>query len=219
MKKKIVIFGSGGHSKVVIDILESTKQFSIVGLIDSYRPKDSFVYGYRILGDEFVIKGFYDEIDGGIVAIGDNFIRSKVVDKILGIFPNFKFLSAIHPYSVIGKEVEVEEGTVVMAGSIINSNTSIGKHCIINTKSSIDHDVVIGNFATIAPGATLGGNVRLGDYSVVSVGANVINSKIIENHVVIGAGATVLSDINSYVVAYGTPARIMRTREAGEKYL
>lgn len=217
--KNIIVFGSGGHSKVVIDILEKSNEFFIVGLIDSYRPKDSMINGYKVLGDESFINEIKNEIDGGIVAIGDNFIRGKVVDKILNIDPFFKFFSAIHPNSIIGREVKIGNGTVVMGGTVINCSSLIGEHCIINTKSSIDHDANIGDFVTIAPGATLGGNVKVGDYSAISLGANVIHSKVIGEHVVIGAGSTVLTDIDSYAVAYGTPAKIIRKRKQGDKYL
>ncbi|MEH7276373.1 hypothetical protein [Neobacillus vireti] len=90
---------------------------------------------------------------------------------------------------------------------------------MINTQSSVDHDCVLGDFVTIAPGATLAGGVQIGDHSVVSLGANVIHNRRIGQHTVIGAGSTVLKDIESNVVAYGTPAVPIRTLIPGEKYL
>ena len=57
-RQKILIIGSSGHSKVVIDIFEKMSNISIVGLIDAYRPKGSETLGYKILGSEDIINDF-----------------------------------------------------------------------------------------------------------------------------------------------------------------
>lgn len=113
----------------------------------------------------------------------------------------------------------VGEGTVLMAGSVVNSDTVIGKHCIVNTKASVDHDCDVSDFSSLAPGVTLGGTVTVGEFSAISVGASVAHSKVIGAHTVVGAGAVVVRDIPSLVVAYGIPARVVRARVQGDKYL
>jgi sugar O-acyltransferase (sialic acid O-acetyltransferase NeuD family) len=215
--KNIVVFGCGGHAKVVIDILEKTKQYTIIGIIDSYVTSGTSVYGYEVLGNETMLGEL--KVNAGIVAIGDNFIRSKMVQKIKKFSKDFNFISAIHPSAIIARGVELGGGTVVMPGSIINSDSQVGDHCIINTKASIDHDCVIEDFVSLAPGVTLGGNVNIGKHSVISLGSSVIHSIKISEHTVIGAGSTVLHDIESPVIAYGTPAKVIRRREIGERYL
>ncbi|MGG4488685.1 acetyltransferase [Metabacillus idriensis] len=217
--KKILIFGSGGHAKVVIDIVEKSNEYQILGLIDSYRPPNQSACGYQVIGDESILLNIRNEIHGGIVAIGDNWVRKKVVEKILAIMPEFKFVHAVHPSAIIGSSVTIGDGTVVMGGTVINSNTSVSEHCVINTHSSVDHDCRIGRFVSIAPGSTLGGNVTVGDYTAISLGSKVIHSLMIGSHTVIGAGSTVVRDIGSNAVAYGTPAKIIRSRTIGEKYL
>ena len=42
------------------------------------------------------------------------------------------------------------------------------------------------------------------------MGTNVIHNRTIGEYTVIGSGPTVLHDIGSNVVAYGTPARVVR---------
>jgi len=219
MKSNVVIVGSGGHAKVVIDIIEKLNSHRIIGFIDSFKAKGTSIYGYEVLGDESYIHDNHSIIDGGIVAIGDNWVRSEVVRRILTIQPHFNFINAIHPSSIIARGVTIGAGTVVMAGAVINSDTVIGEHCVLNTKSSVDHDCTIRDFVTIAPNATTGGNVMIGHYTTLSLGANIIHSREVGSHTVIGAGSNVLSDIGSYSVAYGTPARVIRSREQGESYL
>jgi sugar O-acyltransferase (sialic acid O-acetyltransferase NeuD family) len=217
--KDIVIFGAGSHCKVVIDIIEKSNQFNILGLIDSVKEVGTEVLGYKVLGDDHSIRELSLDIYGGIVAVADNWTRYKTVTKILSIYKNFNFVTAIHPSAVIGKNVTINKGTVVMANVVINSNSNIGRYCIINTRSSVDHDCMINDFATIAPGATLAGNVQVGEHSVISLGANVIHNIKIGEHTVIGAGATVLRNIAPFTVAYGTPAIAIRNRTPGAKYL
>lgn len=217
--KKIVVFGSGGHAKVVIDVIRRAGDYEIYGIVDGFRSQNEMVYGCEVIGDESSLFPIKDHIHGGIVAVGDNWIRRKIVEKVKAIIPDFLFICAIHPSAIISEDVIIREGTVVAGGAVINSNVRIGEHCIVNTNSSIDHDCVIDNYATIAPGVTLGGNVKIGDYSVVSLGANVIHSITIGEHTVIGAGATVVKDIGSYVLAVGVPATKIKSREKGDKYL
>ncbi|MFC0470055.1 acetyltransferase [Halalkalibacter kiskunsagensis] len=215
----IYVIGSGGHSKVVIDILESMNRYTIIGIVDPFRKPNEIIHGYTVLGDETILKKENNQYKRGIVAIGDNWIRSQWVLKVKSICPSFEYITAIHPYSFISKDSKVGKGSVIMAGAIVNSNSVVGEHCIVNTNSSIDHDNSLGYCASIAPGVTTGGNVKIGDYSAISIGATMKHGIEIGAHTIIGAGSTVLSNIESSKVAYGTPAKVIRDRKKGDKYL
>ena len=39
MKKKIIIIGGGGHAKVLIDLIDKSNKFQIVGIVDQKRIK------------------------------------------------------------------------------------------------------------------------------------------------------------------------------------
>lgn len=217
--KKVVVFGSGGHAKVLLDTIEKINDYHILGVIDSFKDVNTTVYGYKILGDETILLSLNSEIYGGIVAIGDNWVRSQVVEKVKKLIPNFKFVSICDPSAVISKSVVIGDGTVVMAGVVVNCDSQIGEHCIINTNSTVTHDCILGDYVSCGPGSLIGGNVKIGDYSAVALGANVIQSINIGEHTVIGAGSTVVKDIESNVVAYGSPAKKIRVRDIGEKYM
>lgn len=219
--EKIIVFGSSGHARVIINSIEYNNKDKIIGIIDKEISNRNSFCGYEILGIDTDLDNILQRNSGckGIVAIGDSWIRHLVVEKIKLIDPNFRFIKVIHPSAVISRDVTIGEGSVVMAGVVINSNTSIGEHCIINTRSSIDHDCKIGNFVSILPGATIGGKVIMEDFSILALGGNIIHNLKVSEHTVIGAGATVLSDVPPYVVAYGVPAKVIRKREKGEKYL
>ena len=215
----IVIFGTGVHSKVVIDVVEKCGKHRIAGLLSSNLQKGENFFGYPVLGND---KEFLMEpgpIKAGIVAIGDNWIRSKVAMNIERHIPDFHFITAIHPFTAIGREVSIGAGTVICAGAVINPATKIGQHCIVNTKASVDHDNHLGDFAAIMPGATTAGNVNIGRFSVVCMGAAVKHGVTIGESTVIGAGSTVLKDTTDQAVLLGSPARFHRTRRPEEPYL
>ena len=213
--EKVIIFGSRGHAKTVIDILEKQNLYQIIGIFaDTPGMVGTELMGYPILGK---IADFHGS-DKGIVALGDNYVRYSAVNSILNINPAFKFISAVHPSAVIGRNVEIGSGTVIVGGVVINPFAKIGIHCIINTKASLGHDVTIGDFSTIAPGATIAGYTTIGTLSTVALGANVIHKLRIGNGTLIGAGSTVIRDIPDGVLAYGLPAKVIRSRPIDEKY-
>jgi len=219
--KNIVIIGASGHGSVVLDCLEREGKYNVIGFADSYKKKGSYINGYQVLGSEielpYLINRF--EITGGIVAIGDNWTRKKVVDRILKIAPQFSFVNTIHPKAVIGKDVLIGCGNVFMPGVIVNSNSIIHDFCILNTNSSLDHDSDMQSFSSLAPGVCCGGNLKLGKYSAISLGVNIINGIEIGAHTLIGAGSLVVNNIENRIVAYGSPAKKIRNREIGEPYL
>ncbi|WP_449537865.1 acetyltransferase [Ferdinandcohnia sp. Marseille-Q9671] len=215
----IVVFGSGGHSKVVIDVIEKSGQYHILGLVDPYKKVGTRVMGYEVIGAEETLLELKGKIVGGIVALAENWKRASIVKKVLSLYPEFHFVWAIHPSAQIGRNVKIGNGSVVMANAVINSDTTVDNHCIINTKASLDHDCKLGEYVTLAPGASVAGGVTIGNHSVISMGTNVIHNRTIGAHTVVGAGSTVLHDLEPHVVAYGTPARAIRKRIAGETYL
>jgi sugar O-acyltransferase (sialic acid O-acetyltransferase NeuD family) len=218
---KVVIIGASEHGKVVADVIEREGKYAILGWIDSYKPAGGEFFGYPMLGAEDALLELWQqrEIVGGLIAIGDNWTRGRVAEKICTLASDFTFITAVHPSAQIARGVSIGAGTVLMAGTIVNSDSRIGAHCILNTRSSLDHDCVMDDFSSLAPGVTTGGVVHIGAYSAVSLGANIIHGKSIGAHTVIGAGALVRTDIPDHCVAYGVPARVIRPRVKGEKYL
>jgi sugar O-acyltransferase (sialic acid O-acetyltransferase NeuD family) len=216
MKKKILIVGASGHARVIVDIVECAGIYEIAGILDKNLPIGSRFQGYEVLGTDDEGGKFAGKVDGTLIAIGDNAVRARVAEKVGKFLP---FVTAVHPAATVARGVEIGEGTVVMAGARINPGSVIGRFCILNTSSSLDHDCTLANYASLAPGVVTGGNCHVGEFSAVSIGAVVKHGVKIGAETVIGAGAVVLGDIEANTVAYGCPARIVRKRNHGEKYL
>ncbi|NNA88628.1 NeuD/PglB/VioB family sugar acetyltransferase [Pseudomonas gessardii] len=219
--EKIVVVGSSGHAKVIVDIVEKQARYAILGFIDGFRQSGAQTLGYQVIGNELDLPRLIDEHDirGAIVAIGDNAVREDVVTRIATLCPHLMFINAIHPSAVIGSDVSIGVGTVIMAGVVINPSCRIGNFCIVNTKASLDHDSTMRDFSSLAPGVTTGGNCQIGTHAAVGIGASLRHGISIGEHAVVGGNSMVLEDVNSYTVAYGSPAKAVRSRARGEKYL
>ena len=219
--QNVIIFGASGHGSVVLDCLEKEGKYNVVGFVDSFKQKGTSINGYQVLGSEIDLPFLIDRFNivGGIVAIGDNWIRKLIVDKIFKIVPNFSFINTIHPKAILGKDILLGCGNVFMPGAIVNANSIVHDFCIINTNSSLGHDGIMDSYSSLAPSVCTGGNLKLGRFSAVSLGVNIINGIEIGQHTVIGAGSLVVDHFGDNVLAYGSPARIVRKRAAGEPYL
>ncbi len=219
--KNILIIGASGHGGVVLDCIESKGKYNVLGFIDSFQKKGSEKFGHTILGNEYDILSLMEKhsIFGGIVAIGDNWIRNLMVQRILKISKSFNFISVIHPRAILGKGVTIEKGSVIMPGAIINSFSTIGEFCIVNTNASLGHEGNLEKYSSLSPGVCTGGNFKLGRFSAVSLGAKIIENITIGANTVIGAGSLVLNNIQDQVIAYGSPAVVIRKRSIGEGYL
>ncbi len=217
----IVIVGASGQAKVIIDIVEQEGRHSIVGLLDRARAAGECTLGYPILGQEEDLPGLTSlhRVEGILVAIGDNFVRSQVSTRMHDLCPDLPFVTAIHPRAIIGRDVTIGAGTVIMAGAAVNPCASIGRGCILNTLASLDHDSVMDDFSSLAPHVATGGDCRIGKYTAVCIGAVLSHGVEIGDNSVIGANSTVLRSLPSNVVAFGCPAKVVHGRQVGDKYL
>lgn len=218
---RVVIIGAAQHAHVVIDILERDSQVKIVGLVDRHAAAGQTVLGYPVLGRDLELPPLCVQyrLEAAIIAIGDNFIRGQVAARLDEQLPGFPLISAIHPHVNLARGVTIGPGSVLAAGVTVGPQSVIGKLCLLNTHASLDHDSMMGDCSSLGPQAATGGNVQIGEYAAIAIGAVVSHGRTIGAHTVLGAGAVTVRDIPPLVVAYGNPARVIRTRQAGEAYL
>jgi sugar O-acyltransferase (sialic acid O-acetyltransferase NeuD family) len=213
MKQPIFVYGASGHAKVVIDIIEKQGLHSVAFLVDDDPAlKGARVYGYQVLGGREELLEAADQVDGGLVAIGNNRVRTAVAGWL--VQKGFPLVCAVHPGAQVARGVSIAGGTVVMAGAVINSDSRIGANVIVNTRAGIDHDCTIGDGVHIAPGVTLCGTVSVGAGSFVCAGATVIPNLSIGAGALVGAGSTVIRDVPERHLVAGSPARYLKTLEA-----
>ncbi len=211
-----MLFGAGEHASVIADIARSAGH-ELVGLVDE-NPAKPGIEGVPLYPDARLAARQHAGA-AWCVSIGDNYTRATVVARLMNLLPDARFTALIHRSATIASGVEIGDGTVVMAGAIINPGTRIGRHCIVNTGACLDHDNLLEDYASVAPGVTTGGKVSIGFGTAVCIGACIQHGVSIGKRTVIGAGSVVLSDIPEASVAYGTPCRVVRSRSPADRYL
>ncbi|MFJ7927798.1 acetyltransferase [Peribacillus sp. NPDC096448] len=205
--KNLLILGAGGHGKVVSEIALLSKGWDSIAFLDN-RKNIKNASGIPVIGEFDDYSLFINKYKYAFVAIGDNKLRSLWIEILSR--EGFIIPVLVHPYSSISKTSILGEGTVVMAGAVINADTHIGKGCIINTSSTIDHDCRLSHGVHVSPGVNIGGTVTIGEYTWVCIGSSVINNISIGSNVVLAAGAIVNKNVPDNVLAAGVPATIKK---------
>lgn len=204
----LVLYGAGGHAKVIYDIILSNNML-LEYLLDDNPPAKVFHHinihkpSLDLLKNKKVI-----------IAIGDTASRKKIANKIKDIC-DFDIL--IHHSCFVSGFSELGEGTVVMPHVSINADVKIGKHCIINTGCVIEHECIIEDFVHLSPSVTLAGNITIKEGVQIGIGARVIPGITIGENAIVGAGAIVIRDVPAGATVVGNPAKIIKIKDNDER--
>lgn len=212
MNNSIVIFGSGGHAKSVISIIEAEAKWQIYGLlVDSqYSNEDNNILGYNIIGNRDNIAQLQQDtnITKGFVAIGNNSLRAKITDDMIS--KGISLIHIIHPTAIVMANVTIGSGTMVHSQAVIGADCQIGNNAIISAMTVVGHDSHIGEYAHLTPGVLIGGGATIGDFSFLGLGAAVLPNVKIGRNVQVGANAVVHKDLDDNVIVAGNPARVIK---------
>jgi sugar O-acyltransferase (sialic acid O-acetyltransferase NeuD family) len=203
--KRLAVLGASGHGKVVADAAEAAGWSSVVFFDDAWR--DQATNGaWPVVGGTEELLDQLGNLDGVIVAIGDNAVRHAKLELMRQ--SQAPEVSVIHPAASVSAHARIGLGSVIFAGVVINVDAVIGCGAILNTGCSIDHDCMLGDAVHVSPGARLAGGVTVGDLSWIGIGASVRQSISIGARAVVGAGAAVVADVPDDVTVTGVPARV-----------
>lgn len=205
MKNLLLIWGAGGHGKVVLDAALSCARFDRFCFLDDDAQKAGASFcGWPILGGAENLA--YLAGTPFVVAVGNNQVRAGRFD--LGLRSGLRPAAFAHSSAVISPSAAIGPGTVIMPLAVVNAGARIGRNCIVNTGAIVEHDCEIGSHVHISPRAALGGAARVADYAHVGLGAIVLPRASIGTECVVGAGAVVLKEAPARCAVMGIPARV-----------
>jgi UDP-perosamine 4-acetyltransferase len=204
----ILIYGAGGHAKVVLDAAQ-TIGLQISLLLDD-APQSDEIAGVRVHNASGFDFGLLNPFSF-IVGIGANVARSVIYNRLQKLG---RPINVVHPFCWTSPRARIGNGVAILAGVVINIGASIDDNVIVNTGASIDHDCSIASHSHICPGVRLAGAVTVGERTMVGTGAIVIPGVSIGANCIIGAGSTVVHDIPDNSVALGSPARVVRSNSS-----
>lgn len=207
--KQVIGLGAGGHSEIIIELLQSRKDLHIVGLLDPNPLSGGLLLGVPVLGgDDHLQRLFRRGVAhafNGVGGFGQRSFHRKVFERAASF--GFRWVDVVHPSAVISPSAQIGEGTVIFAQAVVNTGAQIGRNVIVNTAVTVDHHCRIGDHVHLAPGVRLAGGVSVGSNAQIGIGTVVKECITIGRDVVIGAGSVVLKDIPDGTLAFGAPAR------------
>lgn len=212
MKDKILILGCGEQAGVVIDNIEAQGKYEIAGLTTNNKKElESSLYGHKVIGldediPQLVIK---HNVSRYILGIGNMRVREKLIPYL---DKHMEAVNVIHPNSEISKHAVIGRGILIESFTKIANGATVGNHCIINPFSAINHDQTIGDNVLIASGVNLAGH-SIGKNTIIADGVTIGFKKYIGANCIIGEGAVVTKNIPDNSVAFGIPAKVIRTIE------
>jgi acetyltransferase EpsM len=206
-RRRVVVWGAGGHGKVIVDALLACNCWELVGILDDDpRKVGQKILGIPVLDSTRGLQGLVAklEFDGVAIAIGDNYVRDKKFRSVQEC--GLKAVNVIHPSAHLSRFVELGEGVAILAGATVNPGTVIEDDVCVNTAASVDHDNYLKRSCHISPNATLTGGIRVGEFAWVGAGAVVAPNVTIEKYSCVAAGAAVIRDVPEGVIVGGVPA-------------
>ncbi|MGE4497489.1 MAG: acetyltransferase, partial [Deferribacterales bacterium] len=213
MKKKLLLYGGGGHCKSVIDVIECTGVYEIEGIIDREENVGKLVLGHRIIGSDKDLPALLKNcpnihISFGFIKNSEN--RRKAAEMLESLGAVFPVI--ISPRAHVSAHARIMPGTIVMHGAIVNAASEVGCHCILNTNSLIEHDSVVGNHCHISTSSTVNGTCTIGDDVFFGSGSVMGNNLLICSGTVIGSGSVVVKPIEEPGIYAGNPCRLIKNR-------
>jgi sugar O-acyltransferase (sialic acid O-acetyltransferase NeuD family) len=200
--KPVILMGSGGHARVLLDILNRLSQ-PILGFTDLPKQRNNLSPAFLnlpMLGTDEEIFNYPPDAIHLVNGLG--MIPGPGIFRRRDIYQKFKhygytFPAIVHPSAVLAEDVILREGVQIMAGAVIQTGTVIGENCIINTRAAVDHDTVVNSHVHIAPGTTVCGNVTIGEGTFVGAGSTIIQGIKIGANCIIKAGSVIKHNLNT----------------------
>ncbi len=194
---KVIIYGGGGLSKMIIESVRVLGCYQIVGIIDDNLPKGTDVIGSPVLGGVELLPKLYESgvrlAVNSVGGIGNYKVRLNVFNQLADA--GFVCPAIVHPTAHIDPSARLEAGVLVLAMSYVSGNAVIGMGSLINNSVVVSHDCVLGVCTSLSPGAMTAGEVIIEDFAQIGMNASVNIGVRIGRECRIGNGATIKKDV------------------------
>jgi sugar O-acyltransferase (sialic acid O-acetyltransferase NeuD family) len=207
----VLLFGAGGHGKVVMDALRALDHppVAVIVVDEDVNLQGRDFFGTPIRAPHDASRGWSGPFH---VAVGSGANRQRITAALLA--QGARALTVVHPAAVVSPFATAGGGCFVAAGAIVGPAATLGHGVIVNHGAVIDHDCGIGDFAHVGPNATIGGAARIGAHALIGAGATVLAGGVVGERAIVGAGAVVVSPVGSMETHVGVPAAAIPRRKS-----
>ncbi len=117
----LLLLGGGGHCAAVIDVIEATDAYEIVGIIESPESQTDCVLGYPVIGTDDDLPYWVQKIPACLITVGQlksSAVRRRLFQQVLDLGGHFP--SVVSPFAKVAASAKVGDGTVVMHHALVN---------------------------------------------------------------------------------------------------
>ena len=194
---KVIIYGGGGLSKMIIETVRVLGTYQIVGVIDDNMKKGTDVIGTPVIGGADMLPRLMKDgirlAVNSVGGIGNYKVRLDVFLKLAK--EGFVCPAIVHPSAHVDPSARLESGVLVLAQSYISGNAVVRMGTLINNSVVVSHDCVLGVCTNLSPGAIIAGDVIIEDFAQLGMNATVNIGVKVGKECLIGNGAIIKKDV------------------------
>lgn len=197
--ERILIIGGGDGAVQILDVLAKTPQQRAVAIVDDNtalvgRTIDGVPVVGSIAANEIVAMVERCEVDKAVISISTLIpLRARLYEQLHA--RGVSFANIIHPSAVIGANVSLGEGNVIMAFCHIGACATLGNNNFLSAYCSIEHHGVLGSHCSFGPAVVTSSRVQFGDRVRCGTGIFLEPKLSIGNDAIIGSGCIIREDI------------------------
>lgn len=213
MSNTTVIIGTGGFGREVLWACGAGSD-NLFFVDDNKDIHGKRICHVEVIGSiEHIPDRFRDNLGDVyfVCGVGSPKLRQKFVARVNKLPLEFsKFTTVIDPLAAYSRFVDIGEGSVVCAGTILTTQVKVGQHVNINLDCTVGHDTIIEDYVNISPGVHISGYCTLKRGCDIGTGVNIIPHITIGENSIVGAGACVTKDVPPNTLVVGVPAVVKK---------
>lgn len=198
-----------GASGLALEVVEAARAAGarVLGCVDD----NPDLRGERVGGWLPVLGGLDHAVSrrdaGLVVCVGKGTVRSRVVERLVaaGVTAE-RFAKIVHPSVSVPSSCRVGVGSVLLAGTVLTANVTVGDHVVAMPHVTLTHDDVVEDFATLCAAVTLGGRAHVGRAAYLGMASSVREDVRVGAGATLGMGAVLTRDLPDGQTWVGVPA-------------
>lgn len=205
--RPLVLVAASGLAREVLALVRRHGPHDVVGVVDDApATHGGDLDGVPVIGGLDALASWPGA--DVVVCVGSGSARAALVERLerSGVTGS-RHATVVHPSVEVPKGCSVGAGSVLLAGVVLTSEVSLGRHVVVMPNVTLTHDDRVDDFATLAAGVSLGGGVVVGPRAYLGMNACVRQRVRVGADATLGMGAALLTDLPDGETWAGVPAR------------